>query len=105
ATWLTKARRHPITAPLNSTAKVCPVMGTGENGKGILICAQAAVTRLKAMTQIASVARFRPTGIWSIKTSVEARVINAPSEFVFTFQSGLACPRTFGIIAQVARFL
>src|SRR5450631_903434 len=50
-------------------------MGMGENGRCKLTCAQIAVTRLKVMTQIASVARFRATGIRSIKTSVEARVI------------------------------
>jgi hypothetical protein len=50
-------------------------MGTGTNGKWILIWAQAAVTKLKAITHIASVARFRLTGILSINTSVETRVI------------------------------
>jgi hypothetical protein len=96
-TWLRNPRRHPSTAPLKSTAKVWPVMGTGEIGKWKLNCAQAAVTKLKAITQAASVARFRAPGTRSIRTSVEARVIML-LENSLSLTNGIALPKAIGII-------
>ena len=41
-------RQPPSNAPTRSTAKVCPVMGTGVNPSGILIWANSATNRLPA---------------------------------------------------------
>jgi hypothetical protein len=67
----------------------------------MLICAQAAVAKLKAMTHMASVARLRPTGIRSIKTSVEARVIMLLENSKW-YNRAIALPGTRGIIAYSA---
>ena len=47
-------RRLPNNAPVNSTAKVCPVIGTGVNGSGIETLANAAVIITKATTRVIS---------------------------------------------------
>ncbi len=46
--------RLPINAPVNSTAKVCPVIGTGVNGRGITTLANAAVIITNATTRAIS---------------------------------------------------
>src|SRR2546422_1032444 len=46
--------RAPRAAPQSKTAKVCPVMGTGVNGKGIAMWAMSPVKRLNAMTRPAT---------------------------------------------------
>ena len=47
-------RRLPSNAPVNSTEKVCPVIGTGVKGRGIAILANAAVIITKATTRVIS---------------------------------------------------
>ena len=47
-------RRLPSNAPVNSTEKVCPVIGTGVKGRGIAILANAAVIITKAITRVIS---------------------------------------------------
>ena len=41
-------RQPPSNAPTTSTAKVCPVIGTGVKPRGTLICAKRATSRLPA---------------------------------------------------------
>ena len=47
-------RRLPNNAPVNNTAKVCPVIGTGVNGRGIATLANAAVIITNATTRTIS---------------------------------------------------
>ncbi len=47
-------RRLPNNAPVNSTAKVCPVIGTGVKGRGIATLANAAVIITNATTRVIS---------------------------------------------------
>ena len=47
-------RRLPSNAPVNSTEKVCPVIGTGVKGRGIVTLANAAVIITKVITRAIS---------------------------------------------------
>ena len=47
-------RRLPRAAPVSITAKVWPVIGTGVNPRGILICASRAVSRVNPTTRAIS---------------------------------------------------
>src|SRR5207245_5439552 len=60
--------RLPSSAPVSSTANVCPVIGTGVNGSGMAIFAISAVKRLNPMTNPMSVSSVR-CGI-HVRTSV-----------------------------------
>src|SRR5688572_2048681 len=51
---------------MRSTAKVCPVTGTGVNGRKTFSCAAAAIARLPPITRVSS--RVRPSDVQTEST-------------------------------------
>src|SRR6185503_2505288 len=61
-------KRDPSNAPVNSTAKLCPVIGTGPIG--IVNCAKAAMNKLKTITSPAE--RVQSSGASTASINVSA---------------------------------
>jgi hypothetical protein len=55
-------RFEPSAAPTSSTANVCPVNGTGVNGRAIFTCASAATNKAPSTINVTSRSQLAARG-------------------------------------------